>query len=74
MSKPVEAEHPITGVPAIAAFIGTSPRRTQRLIEAGQLPVFWLGGRWNMRPSRYEAHIARLEAEEAERAAGSQAA
>ena len=54
-------EAPDRGVTAIAARINESERRTQYLLETGQLPAYKMGRLWHMRPSAY---VALIEAKE----------
>jgi len=58
------ADDLLLGVPAIADFIGESPRQTYDLLEAGRVPGFKLGGGriWYASKARLKHHYARLAA------------
>jgi hypothetical protein len=58
------ADDLLRGVPAIADFIGESPRQTYDLLEAGRVPAFKLGGGriWYASKARLKHHYARLAA------------
>jgi hypothetical protein len=58
------ADDLLRGVPAIAEFIGESPRQTYDLLEAGRVPGFKLGGGriWYASKARLKHHYARLGA------------
>jgi hypothetical protein len=57
----------LTGVPAIAAFLGKSPRQVYYLAETEdlpaeqKLPLFKIGSIWHARRSKLVEHIAKLE-------------
>jgi hypothetical protein len=53
----------LRGVPAIAEYLGESPRQTYALLETGQLPGFKMpNGRTHARKTTLNEHYARLEA------------
>jgi len=52
----------LTGKKAIADFTGESERRTQYLLETGQIPAGKLGRRWVGSKSALRQHYARLTA------------
>jgi len=60
----------LTGVNAIAQFLGRTPRQVHRMLERGQLPMaFKMGIFWCIRKSRLRAYLGELErAAEAEAA------
>jgi hypothetical protein len=53
----------LTGVPAIAAFLGYTERKTYHLLEGGKLPGFKMpaGKIWHARKSTLNKHYQRLE-------------
>lgn len=56
------ADDLMSGVPAIAAFLGKSERQTYHLLERGKLPAFKIGDRkWEARKSTLRKHIESLE-------------
>ncbi|MGC2080659.1 MAG: DNA-binding protein [Xanthobacteraceae bacterium] len=57
------ADDLLRGVPAIAEFIGESPRQTYDLLETERVPGFKLGGKiWYASKTRLRHHYARLAA------------
>jgi hypothetical protein len=61
------ADDLLRGVPAIADFIGESPRQTYDLLEAGRVPGFKLGGGriWYASKARLKRYYEGLAADEA---------
>ena len=53
----------LRGVPAIADYVGETPRQTYHLLETGQLPGFKMprGNVWHARKSTLNEHYRRLE-------------
>ena len=53
----------LRGVPAIAEYVGVSPRQTYALLETGRLPGFKMpkGNVWHARKSTLNEHYRRLE-------------
>jgi excisionase family DNA binding protein len=60
-AAPSLADDLLDGVPAIAAYLGLSERRTYYLLESGQLPAFKIGSKWAGRKSTYLSHFDKLE-------------
>ncbi len=57
------ADDLLCGVAAIADERGEKRRRTNYLLQTGQIPAFKHGGRWYARRSSLRAQIERLERE-----------
>ena len=55
----------LRGVPAIAEYLGESPRQTYALLETGRLPGFKMpnGRTWHARKTTLNEHYRRLEAQ-----------
>jgi hypothetical protein len=55
------ADDMLPGAKAISRYIKEDERRTYRLLEAGLIPGFKVGGLWRARKSTLKAHYAKLE-------------
>jgi hypothetical protein len=63
LSEEKLADEILKGCPAIADYIGESPRQTYHLLETGQLPGFKMpnGREWRARKSTLNRHYERLD-------------
>jgi hypothetical protein len=56
----------MAGVPAIAGFLGKTPRQIYHLLESKKLPAFKMGGQkegiWHARKSTLRRYFEQLEA------------
>jgi hypothetical protein len=52
----------LRGAAAIAAFLGTTPRRAFHICTTSQIPAFKIGGLWHARRTTLQAFFAEREA------------
>lgn len=51
----------LKGADQIGAYIDETEAATFKLCQSGAIPAYKLAGRWRMRKSVYDAHVAALQ-------------